>query len=262
MIAYIPNLIKQPAANCCDHCGKYYKNISKLRDHMFCCKIITSTKQKSHIVIEEEFEEAPSNKVLYTIILDQQKKINALTKKIEDMNTFFNQQKTILRKKTKLNIIEWLNQNRIPNMPFDNQFINFIEIDYNDVENTIEQDFCNIVDAILNKNIFNKNSDVIYPIFVSNNVKKFYIYNEGNWREAEEILIVKFVGQILSKILKKTTEYKKKNKDKISQDEKLSITWDETALKMYSISIKENSSPYNKIKTNMLSKLKVNVHFE
>ena len=102
-----PNRIKQ-YANSCIHCGKGYKNKSNLDKHYLICDLIYSRKKQNTRILDEEEEILPSQKQMFQIILELSQKYNKLEEKVEELN------KWVIKKKKKINILEWLNDNNIP----------------------------------------------------------------------------------------------------------------------------------------------------
>jgi hypothetical protein len=111
LLQTIPNKIKQPK-ECCQHCGKRYKTRTNLEKHLLLCELIHSRKS-SKIVVDEE-EDIPSQKKIYQMLLELGQKYNRLEEKVEEINKY------VVKKKKKINIIEWLNSNITPDIIFDN----------------------------------------------------------------------------------------------------------------------------------------------
>ena len=117
----------------CSFCGKGYKTRNRLEKHATLCEIIHKTKNNKKIVIEEE-DEIPSQRRLYQLLLELGQKYNRLEEKVEEMRVWVD------KKKKKINVIEWLNTNVIPEIKFDN-LIEKIVINQDDVKYLFENTF-------------------------------------------------------------------------------------------------------------------------
>ena len=161
----IPNMIKQPA-QCCIYCGKSYKKKSNLEKHTNLCELLN--KSKKSLVIEDE-EEIPSHRKIYQILLELGNKYNRLEEKVDELN------KWVVKKKKKINVIDWLNTNITPEIKFEN-LIEKIKIIDDDIKYLFENNFIDTLNHIFSRNIYNL-SESEYPIFAF--VQKtniFYIY--------------------------------------------------------------------------------------
>ena len=98
----IPNMIKQPA-QCCVYCGKSYKKKINLEKHIILCEFLNTSKKRQ--INDDEEDDIPSNKKLYKILLELGSKFNKLEEKVDEIN------KWVIKKKKKINVIEWLNTN-------------------------------------------------------------------------------------------------------------------------------------------------------
>jgi hypothetical protein len=96
----------------CHFCGSQYKTRTNLEKHVILCELKhkanhSKSKNKCRVRLkeEEEEEELPSQRKLYQMVLLLNEKYNRLEEKVEEMN------KWIVKKKKKINVIEWLNNN-------------------------------------------------------------------------------------------------------------------------------------------------------
>jgi len=245
----IPNMIKQPA-QCCVHCGKSYKKKSNLDKHVNLCELLNKTK-KSFII--EDDEEIPSQRKIYEILLELGIKFNRLEEKVDELN------KWVVKKKKKINIIEWLNTNTTPEIKFD-KLIEKIVITEDDVKYLFENSFADTLNNIFSRNIYNL-SESEYPIFAfvqKSNI--FYIYEneEAGWIESSRENLIKFLNKVHMKLFRLFSQYKKDNADKIRDDEKYSILCDKTTLKIMNTDFRQESI-LGKIRTNMYSRMKTDM---
>lgn len=245
----IPNMIKQPA-QCCVYCGKSYKKKCNLEKHINLCELLN--KSKKTLVIEDE-EEIPSQRKIYQILLELGNKYNRLEEKIDELN------KWVVKKKKKINVIEWLNTNITPEIKFEN-LIEKINIIDDDVKYLFEHSFNDTLNHIFSRNIYNL-SESEYPIFAfvqKSNI--FYIYDNENigWIELNRENLIKFLNKVHMKLFRVFTKHKKENVDKISEDEKFSLLCDKTCKKIVDVDFRQETI-LGKIRTTMFSRMKTDM---
>jgi hypothetical protein len=246
----IPNMIKQPG-QCCTYCGKSYKKKINLDKHIVLCELLNNSKKKGFIIDDEE--DIPSQRKMYSILLELGMKFNRLEEKLDELN------KWVIKKKKKINVIEWLNINITPTIKFDS-LIEKINITQDDVEFLFENSFVDTLNQIFSRNIYNS-SEFQYPIFAfvqKSNI--FYVYEDenANWIELTREKIIKFLNRVHMKLFRVYSEYKKSNADKISNDESFSILCDKTSVKIMNVDFRQESI-LGKIKTNMYSRMKTDM---
>ena len=244
-----PNLIKQPS-QCCIYCGKSYKKKTNLEKHTILCELINKSKRGLSSVDDEEI--IPSQKKMFHMLLELGSKFNKLEEKVEEMNKF------IIKKKKKINVIEWLNTNMKPNIKFGNLIEKIIILE-EDVKNIFEKSFVDTLNHIFSRNIYNfEESNPIFAfIHKSNN---FYIYenDDEKWVELTKENLMKFLNKVHMKLLRYYSEFKKINKDKITNDETFSLLCDKTTIKLMNVDFRQESI-LGKVKTNMYSRMKTDM---
>jgi len=249
----IPNMIKQPA-QCCVHCGKSYKKKTNLDKHIILCELLSKTK-KGLTLNENEDEEHDviSQRKIYSILLELGLKFNKLEEKVDELN------KWVVKKKKKINVIEWLNANISPDIKFDS-LIEKIIITQDDVKCLFENSFADTLNQIFSRNIYNL-SENEYPIFAFiQKSNTFYIYedDQSKWNELSREKLIKFLNRVHMKLLRLYIEYKKENAEKIRDDESFSILCDKTSVKIMNVDFRQDAI-LGKIKTNMYSRMKTDM---
>lgn len=265
----IPNKIKQPAI-CCVNCGKNYKKRVNLDKHSVLCDLLqrSKTRQNTNPVLEqllkEDDEPMPSQRKMFQILIELGQRYNKLEEKVDELN------KWVVRKKKKINVVEWLNANLNPTIEFETM-IEKIIITEEDIKNLLEKSFYDVLNDIFSRTIYNL-SDSENPLFAfvqKQNV--FYIYdntttnsnnnsndNHNNikcWTELSKERLTKFLTKVHMKIVKAFYDWKNLKKNEITNNETVSSLCDKTILKLLSVEFKEENI-YSKVRNMMYSRMK------
>lgn len=250
----IPNRIKQPA-QCCIYCGKSYLKRVNLDKHIIICELLQKSRKSSNLVIEDDEEPLPSQKKMFQMLIELGQKYNKLEEKVEELN------KWVVKKKKKINIIEWLNDNITPNILFDS-LIDKINIIEDDIKNLMENSFYDVLNEIFTRTIynFNESENPIFAFVQKTNV--FYIYDNINdkkiWVELSRDKLIKFLNKVHMKIMKSFYDFKKIKADEIRTNDCYSIKCDKTIVKLMSVEFKQESI-LSKVKTMMYTKMKTDM---
>jgi hypothetical protein len=244
----IPNRIKQPA-QCCVYCGKSYVKKTNLNNHVIVCELLH--KSSKSVNIEEE-DSIPSQRKMYQMILELSKKINGMDEKIDEIN------KWVVKKKKKINVIEWLNSNITPEFKFDN-LTDKISILEDDIKNLLDNSFNDVLNEIFSRTIYNSKLEQPISSFIQKS-NVFYIYEneDAGWIEMSREMLIKFLDKVYMKISRVFSEWKKNNSSKIEDDEKFQLLCDKTSVKLYSVDFKQEST-LGKIRTCMYNRMKKDI---
>lgn len=239
----------------CEFCGKSYKTILNLNKHIILCEVIkknNSAKQETNI---------PSCEEMYKIIESLTLKYNKLEEKMEQM------QKWVDKKKKKINIIDWLNENENiqPNYNFDNIF-DKLNINQSTIDFLFNNNFYDTINEIISYYVQNEKNK---PLFGFNQkVCTIYIYRNDFWRELTKDELVDCLDKIQIKITKFLKEWKKINEDKVRNDNKFSELYSKTLIKIMDVKFNNEtiisrykSLLYNKIKVDMKSLIEYEYEF-
>jgi len=262
----IQNRIKQPAI-CCVYCGKGYKSRPGHDKHAILCELIDRTKKKKklRIVDDEEAERIPSNQQMYHMLIELANKYSNLEKKMEEMSKY------VVKQKKKINVLEWLNNNLIPSLVFE-ELPNKITTTNQTIELLLNNTFHDILNDMFEANIYKNvelNSNDIYPLFaLSQKTNTFYYYTiiqgqaiqgqaiQGKeWRELPKDKLVWFLNIIHMKITKLFTEWKKIHKQEIAENDSKSTICNKATIKLMSQSFKDDKY-YTKSKSILYNKMK------
>lgn len=235
---------------CCNYCGKNYLKKTNLDKHIIICELLNNSKTKTTV---DEDDEIPSHRKMYQILLELGSKYNKLEEKVDELN------KWVVKKKKKINVVEWLNNHMTPEIKFDS-LIEKIIVEKDDVQYLFQNTFADTLNQIFSRNIYNV-SESEFPIFAF--VQKsnaFYIYEseEAGWMELNREKLVKFLNRVHTKLYRLYLEWKKENKQQIEEDEKISLLCDKTTCKMMDVDFRQESI-LGKIRSNMYGRMKTDM---
>lgn len=252
----IPNRIKQPA-QCCIHCGKSYVKRSNLDKHVVLCDLLQKSKKSKHT--EEDEEPLPPQRKLFQMLIELGQKYNQLEEKVEEMS------KWIVKKKKKINMIDWLNVNVFPSIIFDQLYDKIIITD-DDIQYLLNNSFYDCLNEVFSKTIchLSESNSPIYAFIQKTNT--FYIYDKQDnssdgkhiWIEFSREKMIKFFNKIHMKFIKTFYEWKKSNTKEIKENYQLASLCDKTTTKLMSIEFKVEGT-FNKLRNIMYNKFKKDI---
>ena len=262
LAANIPNKIKQPAL-CCIHCGKSYIKRANLDKHLVICELLQISKNKTKTTTNllmdsynDENEPMPTQRKMFQMLIELGERYNKLEEKVEEMN------KWVVKKKKKINVLEWLNTNIRPNIVFDDLHDKIVVIEQ-DIKNLFDHSYYDVMNDVFSRNIYNfsDNANPLFAFVQKQNV--FYIYdaaNSGNndtniWLELTKERLTKFLNKLHTKVFKAFCDWKTIKKTEIKADERLSNLCDKTFVKLMSVEFKQENI-YVKARNAMYSRMK------
>lgn len=246
----IPNRIKQPAL-CCVHCGKSYVKRVNLNKHIIVCELLQRSKTSRGVKYEEE-DDIPSQKKLFQMLIELGDKYNRLESKVDEMN------KWVVKKKKKINVVDWLNSNIVPNLTF-GDVIDTIIVGDNDANVIIEHNFSEILNIIFSRTIynFNESESPIFAFVQKPNV--FYIYNsEHIWVELTSEMMIKFLNRVHMKVIRAFYDWRHNESNENNRDDKFTMMCDKTLLKLMSVEF-TNDNTLSRTKSAMYSRMKADM---
>jgi hypothetical protein len=252
----IPNRIKQPS-QCCVHCGKSYVKRCNLDKHIILCDLLQKSKKSK--ILEEDEEPLPSQRKMFQMLLELGQKYNQLEEKVEEMS------KWIVKKKKKINMLDWLNTNIVPNIIFD-QIYDKIIITDDDIQFLLNNSFYDSLNEVFSKTIYNlsESDSPIYAFIQKTNT--FYIYDRQDtstngkniWIEFSREKMIKFFNKIHMKFIKKFYEWKKSHSTEIKESYQIASLCDKTTSKLMSIEFKVEGT-FNKLRNIMYNHVKKDI---
>ena len=266
----LSTISKQFSQCSCTWCGKGYKTKINLEKHTILCELIHKSSKKRSNKNNDDFDDIcddlPSPKKMYQMLLELGYKYSKLEEKMDEVNKF------VVKKKKKINVLEWLNSNITPSLVFEKLIEQVIIID-SDIEFLLENNFLDTINVVLSRFLYlekeEESESNLIPLFAF--VQKtniFYAFVEGGgWIELPKDKLCLFLMRVQMKISKAFHEWKKQRAIRIRDDESFAILCDKTLIKIMGNEFKQDSTfgkmravMYNKMKTDM--KAMVEYEFE
>ena len=267
--------IHNKSTQCCVYCGKGYKTWTNLEKHLNLCELVN--KSKKYRNDDDEDFELPSQKKMFHMLLELGQKYSKLEEKVDEMN------KWVVKKKKKINVLEWLNSNIVPQLVFNDLHEKIVIID-SDIEFLLQNSFLDTMNEVLSRTVYNMNmnmsdisgsesditSEYVSPLFAfvqKSNI--FYVFDKnddnntndskGVWIELPRETLRKFFMKIQMKISKAFWEWKKKRTESNNrEDESFDILCDKTIVKIMGTEFKQDAT-FGKMKTTMYNKMKTDM---
>lgn len=244
---------------CCIICNKQYTRKSSLEKHKILCEFKMKTKREHQIELEE-LGDLPNHSQLVKIVQELTLKMIKIEEKMEQM------QKWVERKKRKLNVVLWLNNNINPTIGFLEWVNSCIFIKPEHFENLMENNIFHTLQQIFEDNLCEK-ADFIYPIrcFIQKN-GIFYIcekneFGNAEWRQLVFTDLILLLKTIQNGIIKELTKWKTENQHKFDENDKISILFNKAVIKLMNISFTQDNN-LNRIKNGLFNLLKTDLKLE
>jgi len=241
---------------CCVVCNKKYTKKSSLEKHKILCDFKIKSKRELKIE-EEELSDIPTYNQLVKIVQETVLKMSKMEDKIEELN------KWVDKKKKKLNVIGWLNENVNPTFGF-LEWINIqLIVKEEHFENLMENSLFHTIQQILEYNLPETN-DIIYPIrCFSQKNGLFYICEMGEnsvpqWKQLVLQDFIILLKTIQNRIIKVLTKWKSDNQLKIQDNDKISELFNKAVIKLMNMSFHQDAS-LSRIKNNLFNYLKTDL---
>lgn len=241
---------------CCVICNKSYTKKSSLDKHKILCDFKLKSQRERQIDIEE-LGDTPTHDQLVKIVQELVLKQIKMDEKMEQM------QKWIDNKKKKINIILWLNANLIPTIGFLEWANTGLIVNQSHFENLMENSLSQTIQQVFEDNLAEK-SDFVYPISCfSQKSNVFYICEKQEdgtpeWRQlvlADMVIILK---KLQNNMIKQLTKWKTENQSKFDDNNKLSVIFNKSVIKLMNMSFTQDST-LGKIKNNLYNYLKIDL---
>lgn len=236
--------------NTCPYCDKTYIKMGTLNNHMITCEYLKKSKQNKKIH-DEQIQNQPTYNELVMIIQELASKVNKMDDKIKEL------EKIVDSKKKKQNVVQWLNINVSPMDSFV-EWVNKIVIEPLHLTYLFENTILQTVTYIFQEQIKGREANAV-PIYAFNQkVNHFYIYMGEEWREMATTDLIHLFKHLQNKFMRVITAWYNENKDSIFNNDKMSEKYNNTIIKIMSISL-EQDAMFGKLKSQMYNDVKVDI---
>jgi hypothetical protein len=254
----------------CNICNKQYINKNSLDKHKILCDYTIKSKRERKIDLEE-VEDIPSHyqlaKIVQELILNKIKMEEKMKKMEEKIANLTNS------KKRKLNIVLWLNTNIVPAIGFLEWVNTSLIVKPKHFEILMENTIFYTIHQIFEENLL-ENTDFIYPITCfSQKNGIFYICEKQfagslEWKKLILDDMILILNTIKKNLIKELTKWKLKNQHKFDDDNKLSILFNKSVIKLMNVPFSQDhnlsrikNSLYNYLKTDLKSVVEFDFEF-
>ena len=163
----------------CGFCNKTYKIKKAYEKHFLLCSVINKSvsERKSE---NESSENIPSLREMYNIIQILIMKNDKLERQVEKMSSW------IHNNKKKINVIDWLNENMIPSIDYNN-WVDSIEINQDDMDCVTNHNFIEGINQIIKRilcidiNIQTHPENINLPLKAFEQKDGLFVFNEKQW---------------------------------------------------------------------------------
>lgn len=240
----------------CETCEKQYTRKSSFDKHRILCDYLIKSKREKQI-INEESADLPSYSQLIGIVQELSLKYSQLENQMLDMK------KWVEKKKKKINVITWLNNNIHPSKIWDD-WLTAILITESHFEFLLNNSITDTIHQIMEENISTNTyqyQEIIPVKCFSQKSNLFYICKDitssghSIWQPMTFEDFIKILKHIQNRLLITLTNWKIKNKDQINNNDSMSILYNKTIIKLMNISFSKDSTS-GKIRANLYNYLK------
>lgn len=242
----------------CISCNKTYARKSSFEKHKILCDFRCKTKREIQVETEES-SDIPKYIELVKIVQELTMKMDKMESQMIEM------QKFIDKKKKKINIISWLNTNTTSTVGFLEWVKSSLTVSEKHFEELMENSLFSTFQQVFEDNL-NVQDDFIYPIkcFTQKN-NTFYICEKRSdgtpeWRLLELTDMTLLLKTIQNLLIRALTKWKLDNKQKISDNDRLSETFNKAIIKLMNISFNQDST-MTRLKNGLYNYLKIDLKF-
>ena len=244
---------------CCNICYKEYSRKNSLEKHKVLCEFKFKTQSEKQI----EYEEAgdiPTHLQLVKIVQQLSIKLTKMEEELSEAKKWMN------KKKKKINVIGWLNDNIEPTMGF-LEWVNMeLKVKPSHFDTLMEYSLFHTIQKVFEDNLnTSKNSNFIYPIkCFSEKQNVFYICEksgEEGKNEWKQMLLSDFtllLKTIHNRMLREITKWKVENHDKIDDNEKICELFNKAIIKLMNMTFGQDPST-SRIRNGLFNYLKTDL---
>lgn len=193
-------------------------------------------------------EKAPTQKVLYEMLMDLTKKYKQLEEKLDKLETA---QRTVTKKK---DMNEWLDANVQPSITYE-KLVSSITFEEYDIEKLLHSSFYEVLNDAFIRGIYSWCENCPIYVFLRH-PGKFYIYTEDLcWIIWTNECFLKFLNRMHIELFKRFHNWKKSKTKEIHESDQFAYICDKTLVKLMSVDF-QKTTVVDKIKNKMYCHLR------
>ena len=230
----------------CKYCNKTYKSSAHLEKHTFLCKLMCDMACEKMTVLED----IPPPRTMYHMLLELASKYKHLEDKYDNLN------KWVVKKKKKINLTEWLNDNvETPIcVNYTSYFDEHFEVLLADIDCLFNANYNDFFSIILQKMDF----DGAPIVSFSDKANCIYGYVDNKWCELTKAQLSALFFRCKKSIFSKAFELKTLKKDEIAKNDKLEAKFDRLMLKLINAEMADGGL-YNKLRFALYCRLRKDI---
>jgi len=238
----------------CTGCNKKYTRKHLYDKHVILCNFKMRTQREKEADFEQ-IGDTVDHCNLVKIVQELSLKIIKMEEKMTEM------QKWISKKKQKLNVIQWLNDNIVPTVGF-LEWITYLKTEQVHFESLMENNLIYTIEQVFEYNL--QNSEFVYPIrCFTEKTNIFYICEKNisgvsEWKQLslpDLILLLKNVNQ---RIMKELIIWKNANQHKFDDNDRVAELFNKAVIKLMDMKYTQDAT-LTRIKNNLYNYLKTDL---
>lgn len=235
----------------CSSCRRGYKSKVYYNRHVAVCELMCKS-MKERQQENEENDDTPNIRVLYDVILELTNKMSKMEKKIQELT------KMADLKKKKINMVDWLNENKIEGKQIDlEEFILNINVNRIHLENLFQTDYTSGILKVL-QDLLPFAEEASNPIKAfDTKVNLLFAFSDSKWMILTDEKFQKIINIIVKQLLNEFVVWQTENASKMEQDD-FAIKYSANVKKMMGGNF-TREQVYAKVKIDLYKYLKVNV---
>lgn len=250
----------------CNVCNKHYTKKSSLDKHKLLCDYRHKTKRE-HQVEFEELGDIPNHVELVRLVQELTFKVIKMEEKMLEM------QKWVDKKKKKLNVITWLNNNIVPTCGFKEWVNTLFIVKPTHFEYLMENNLFQTIQKVFEYNL-QKKDDFVYPICCFAEKQGIFYISEkqpdgtAEWKQLEFSNMVLILKIFHNNMIKELTKWKLDNQYKFDDNTKMSDSFNKAVIKLMNLTFTQDTNLsriknglYNYLKTDLKSMIEYDFEF-
>jgi len=230
----------------CSYCGKEFTKKTSYKKHIIVCEILQDISKREKSILTEESTNIPTNLELYKVILE-------LCSKQEKLE---NQIKKLQNTQKKINVIDWLNKNIVPEISY-YEWIKHINIDNFVIDFLFEKSITDTLSFIINKHLYSSISlNPLFGFIQKTNLLYKYENHEMKWVKLTQEDFIYLLKNIEKILFKSMCTWQKENICLLQKDEYLETKFNNAMIKITSAIYDSESLVLTKVRTNLYNKIK------